>query len=209
METLWLFALLVFGIIAMPGMDMAFVLSSALADGRRGGMAALGGIVAGGFAHVLMGAAGIALLLQAVPAAYNALLLAGAAYVGWIAWNLWRHPGALADVPTAAPRSPRQTFGRALATCLLNPKAYIFTVAVFPQFLRPGEVPLAVQATAMWLIVAATQVLVYGAVALGADGLRRRLLRSERAQHRLARNVALLLAGTALWSLWHGWPGAA
>ena len=62
METLWLFALLVFGIIAVPGMDMAFVLSSALADGRRGGFAALAGIVTGGFAHVLMGALGVGLL---------------------------------------------------------------------------------------------------------------------------------------------------
>ena len=154
METLWLFALLVFGIIAMPGMDMAFVLSSALADGRRGGVAALTGIVAGGLVHVLMGTLGIGLLLQAFPAAYRALLVAGALYLAWIAWSLWRDPGAVGEVAAAAPRSAQQTLLRALATCLLNPKAYLFMVAVFPQFLRPGAIPLALQAAVLWLVIA-------------------------------------------------------
>lgn len=204
METLWLFALLVFGIIAVPGMDMAFVLSSALADGRRGGFAALAGIVTGGFAHVLMGALGVGLLLQAVPAAFQVLLAAGALYLAWIAWNLWRHASALGDVAPAAHRSPRRTFARALATCLLNPKAYVFTVAVFPQFLRPGVVPLALQAAAMWLIIAVTQIVVYGSVAAGASRLRERLVQSAGRQVQLARSLALLLAATAAWSLWHG-----
>jgi len=204
METIWLFALLVFGIIALPGMDMAFVLASSLAGGRRGGFAALAGIVAGGLAHVVMGVLGVGLLLQALPAAYRVLLLAGAAYLAWIAWNLWRHPGALTEIPDTMRRTQRQTFWRALATCLLNPKAYVFMVAVFPQFLRPGQGPLALQAAALWAVIAVTQVLVYGAVALGADGLRVRLARSAARQVLLARQVALLLGGTAVWAFWNG-----
>ena len=56
---LWLFFVLVLGIIALPGMDMAFVLGSTLVDGRRGGLAALAGIVAGGVAHTAMAALGV------------------------------------------------------------------------------------------------------------------------------------------------------
>lgn len=208
MQTLWLFALLVLGIIALPGMDMAFVLSSALAGGRRSGVAALAGIVAGGGAHVVMGTLGVGLLLQAAPAAYRALLLAGAVYLAWIAWNLWRQPGALGEVAATARRPRHETFVRAFVTCLLNPKAYLFMVAVFPQFLRPGQGPLALQAAVLWIIIAVTQVLVYGAVALGADGLRTRLARSARRQMLLARAVALLLAATAAWGLWQGWASA-
>ncbi|RYY94578.1 MAG: LysE family translocator [Comamonadaceae bacterium] len=204
METLWLFALLVFGIIAMPGMDMALVLSSALADGRRGGFAAVLGLVAGSLAHVVMGALGVGLLLRAFPDAYRLLLLAGALYLGWIAWNIWTYAGAMGTVEVAAPRSSSRTFGRALATCLLNPKAYVFMVAVFPQFLRPGEASLAGQAAVLWAIIAATQVVVYGAVALGAGSLRLRLAGSASTQVLLARQVAVLLAGTAVWGVWHG-----
>ena len=208
MDALWLFALLVFGIIALPGMDMAFVLSSTLADGRRGGFAALAGIVVGGMAHVAMGTLGIGLLLQTFPAAFNALLVSGALYVAWIGWNLWRQPGALGEVDAGASRSPRQTFVRALATCLLNPKAYVFTVAVFPQFMHPERGSLLAQALAMSAIIMATQVAVYGGVALGAAGLRRRLVHSADGQVLLGRGVALLLVATAVWALWHSWQRA-
>jgi threonine/homoserine/homoserine lactone efflux protein len=205
MDPLWLFALLVFGIIAMPGMDMAFVLSSALADGRKGGFAAVAGIVAGGMAHVVMGTLGVGLVLQALPAAFNLLLTAGALYVGWIGWSLWRHPASLGAVESGGSRTAAQAFRRALATCLLNPKAYVFMVAVFPQFVRPDQGSLTAQAVVLGAIIVATQVLVYGAVALGADGLRIRLLHSAERQKTLARGVALLLAGTAAWALLHGW----
>jgi len=52
---LWLFFVLVLGIIALPGMDMAFVLGSTLVDGFKGGVAALAGVVAGGVAHIQPG----------------------------------------------------------------------------------------------------------------------------------------------------------
>jgi len=201
METLWLFTLLVFGIIVMPGVDMAFVLSSALAGGRRAGLAAVGGIVAGGLAHVVMGALGVGLLLRAWPAAYSLLLVAGALYLAWIAWAIWRHAGALSQVPVGARRPQARTFLLAVTTCLLNPKAYLFMVAVFPQFLRPDSPSLAGQAAVLWAIIAMTQVLVYGTVAVGAQGLRARLARSAGAQVALSRQVALLLAGTAAWTL--------
>lgn len=203
METLWLYTLLVFGIIAMPGVDMAFVLSSALAGGRRSGLAAVAGIVAGGLAHIVMGVLGVGLLLRAWPAAYSLLLAAGALYLARIAWSIWRHAGALSQVPLAPRRPQAQTFLRALATCLLNPKAYLFMVAVFPQFLRPDGPPLAGQAAVLWAITAAMQVLVYGAVAVGAERLRTRLAQSAGAQIALSRQVALLLAGTAAWTLVH------
>ena len=70
--------MLVLGIIALPGMDMAFVLGSTLVDGRRGGLAALAGIVAGGVAHTAMAALGVGLVLRAVPALLTLMLVAGA-----------------------------------------------------------------------------------------------------------------------------------
>lgn len=207
-QHLWLFALFVFGIIAVPGMDMAFVLSSALVDGRRAGFAAVAGLVAGGAVHVAMGTLGVGLLLQLLPAAFNALLMTGALYVAWLGVGLWRSPVTLAEVHAAASCSLHRTFARALATCLLNPKAYLFMVAVFPQFLRPERGAALAQAVVLGAIIAFTQVLIYGAVAMAAGGLRRGLARNLLAQTMLARAVAVLLMGTAAWTLWQGWPRA-
>lgn len=205
MEHLWLFALFVFGVIVLPGMDMAFVLASALAGGRRSGLAAVAGMVAGGAVHTLMGALGVGLLLRLVPAAFDAVLAAGALYVAWMGASLWRSPATLAQGGEPPPRSGRATLVRAMATCLLNPKAYLFMVAVFPQFVRPAQGHVAAQVVAMGAIIAAAQALVYGGVALGAGSLRGYLATTVAAQARIARAVALLLLGTSAWVLGTGW----
>ncbi|HZY17283.1 MAG TPA: LysE family translocator [Ramlibacter sp.] len=208
MEALWLYALLVAGIIAVPGMDMAFVLSSALVGGRRAGFAAVAGLMAGGVAHAALATVGVGLVLQQFPAASTALLTAGALYVGWIGWQLWRTPAVLSATPGDTARSWRATFLRALATCLLNPKAYLFTFAVFPQFLGPGDVPLALRALALGAITAAVQCVIYGSVAAGADWSRRGWLRSPASQQAIGRAVGLLLMAMAASTLWQAWSGA-
>ena len=63
---LWLFFALVFGIVVLPGMDMAFVLGSALAGGRRTGLAAVAGLVVAGACQVVVGTLGVSALLAVV-----------------------------------------------------------------------------------------------------------------------------------------------
>jgi threonine/homoserine/homoserine lactone efflux protein len=202
---LWLYFVMVVGIIVLPGMDMAFVMASALVDGRPGGMSAVAGIVLGGVIHVLMGATGVALVLLSAPGLFNALLLAGALYVAWMGVSLLRGASALAEVRTGAPRTLRATFGRAVLTCLLNPKAYVFMLAVFPQFLRVEYGSLVAQTLALGSITALTQVAVYGAVALGAARARVWLRDNAQAQVRLGKWVGVLLMGVAVWTAWQGW----
>jgi threonine/homoserine/homoserine lactone efflux protein len=157
---------------------------------------------------------GVALLLRLWPAAFNALLLAGAAYMLWVGWQIlrsappWREAAAAQDTP-APPAAPAAAshgavFRRALATCLLNPKAYAFSLAVFPAFVRSGERALWQQALLLGTIVAANQVLVYGSVALAAAGAGR-LLGSGRVQRWMPRLVGPLLMGAALVTPVLGW----
>ena len=207
-----LYFVLVAGVILLPGMDMAYVLGSALARGPRAGLAAVAGTMAGGVVHLAAGAFGVGLLLLSAPALYRAVLLAGALYMAWLGVSLWRSAEALglpdlAAGPPAA-RGHGATFGAAMATCLLNPKAYVFMLAVFPQFLRPGQGPLFVQALLLGGITAATQAGVYGSVALGAGWLRGSLKRHPAAPRRLGRAAAVLLVSAAAVTLWQGWQGA-
>ena len=201
---LWLFAVLVFGIVALPGMDMVLVLASSLADGRSSGFAATAGIVAGGMMHVAMGALGVGLLLQRSPLAFDTLLVAGSLYIAWMGIGLLRSRDALtrlADVPS---RPLSRTFGRAVTTCLLNPKAYVFMIAVFPQFIVPRVGALAPQALVLGAIIAATQLFVYGLVAQTAARLRDWLRTSTAAQARFGRAVGVLLLAAAALTLHSG-----
>jgi threonine/homoserine/homoserine lactone efflux protein len=91
---------------------------------------------------------------------------------------------------------------------LLNPKAYVFMLAVFPQFMRAEYGSIVGQAVWLGAIISFTQVLVYGAVVFAAVRLRGWLLRSGGAQVMLGRAVGGLLLVTATWTALQGWhPG--
>ena len=205
MDHLWLYAVLVFGIIALPGMDMAFVLASALAGGRAMGFAAVLGFILGGAAHVALSAIGIGLVFQQFPAAFNAMLLAGSAYVAWLGWGLLRSSSAFGDFHSVQRIGAVKTFGRAVLTCMLNPKAYVFMLAVFPQFLKPERGGLVAQASTLWLIGSTAQLLVYGSLALAAAHSRQWLQGSSKWQIAFARVLGVLFIGMAVWRLAMGW----
>jgi threonine/homoserine/homoserine lactone efflux protein len=201
---LWIFFGLVFSIVILPGMDMAFVLGSALVGGRRAGLAAVLGLIAGGICHVTIAASGLAVVLTLFASAFNALLLAGALYVAWIGYGLWRSTTGVA-LDTGQPlRSPAGTFSRAAMTNLLNPKAYVFMLAVFPQFVRPDR-SIAGQAVVLGAIISVTQGAVYGMVALAADRLRDWLRTNPRANRGIARTVGALLVLVAAFTVVEGW----
>ena len=204
--SLSLFAALVFGIVVLPGLDMAFVMGSSLSAGRRHGFAAVAGVVAGGIGHVVMTTLGISVLLKLIPGAFNALLLGGAIYIAWIGISLCRSKSAfgLENRTDAAP-SAWVTFRRGALTCLMNPKAYLFMLAVFPQFLHAEYGPLWMQALALWLIIASMQVAVYGAIAAAAAQARGWLVQRPGAGLIAARVVGAVLVAAGLATAFEGW----
>jgi len=166
---LWLYFVVVFGIIALPGLDMAFVMASSLLGGRRAGLAAVAGIVAGGFCHLAMGALGAAVVLKLWPALFDLMLVGGAVYIAWMGVSFLRSSSVFRPSAAAAVVAPGTTFRRAMVTSLVNPKAYIFMLAIFPQFLKPALGPVWIQAGLLGAITSLTQVLVYGILALLAS----------------------------------------
>jgi len=213
-HSLWVFFVLTFGIIILPGLDMAFIVGTAVAAGARAGAVALAGIVVGGVLHVLLNLSGLAALLLWWPAAFNVLLLAGSAYMAWIGWGMlrsaWRPaaPAADAAAPTAPaglPRSSLALFGRGLLNCLLNPKAYAFMLAVFPAYLQTEERSVAAQAALLGAIIAGNQIVIYGLFLLGAVSTRRLAAPGAGAQRGLLLAVGLLLIAAAAASVIGAW----
>lgn len=204
---LWLFFLLVFGVVLLPGMDMAYILGSALSGGRRAGLMALAGVMAGAVVHVIAGVLGISVLLKLYPAAFKSMLLAGALYIAWIGWSILRSASAFKPGAGLALRPPWLTFRQGMLSCLMNPKAYLFMLAVFPQFLRPEYGVLWIQGVVMWLIIAVNQAGVYGGIALAADGVRRWLLQEPASAMMVSRTVGAMLMLAALFTALEGWRG--
>lgn len=207
-ENLWLFFILLFGIIIVPGMDMLFVLANALTGGGNRGLAATGGIMTGGMVHTLNGAVGVGLLMHFVPILYNPLLIAGAVYMAYIGLTLIRSSIKVGQGGPAGSRSAWKAFRQGLVICLINPKAYLFVFAVYPQFLKPAYGPIWMQAAIMGLMTVATQFAVYGGLAVSAGRSRNLLVANPRATIFAGRAAGLLLVVVSVLTAWHGLKAA-
>ncbi|MDL2407659.1 LysE family translocator [Rhizobium calliandrae] len=207
-ENLWLYFLLLFGIIIVPGMDMLFVLANSLTGGSNRGLAAAGGIMLGGAVHSLNGALGVSLLMHFVPILFNPLLVAGAAYMAFIGITLMRSSITVGHDGPAGSRSAWRAFLQGAVTCLINPKAYLFMLAVYPQFLKPDYGPIWIQATIMGLMTIATQFAVYGGLAVTAGRSRDLLVANPRATVLAGRAAGLLLFAVSMFTIWEGWKTA-
>ncbi|MGG6894498.1 MULTISPECIES: LysE family translocator [Rhizobium] len=203
-ENLWLFFLLLLGIIIVPGMDMLFVLANSLTGGSNRGLAATGGIMLGGVVHSLNGAVGIGLLMHFVPVLFNPLLIAGGAYMAFIGYTLMRSSITVGHDGPAASRSTWKAFRQGAVTCLINPKAYLFIFAVYPQFLKPEYGPVWIQATIMGAMTIATQFAVYGGLAITAGRSRNLLVANPRATAFAGRSAGLLLVAVSVFTVCMG-----
>jgi threonine/homoserine/homoserine lactone efflux protein len=201
---LWLFFGIVLGVVLLPGLDMAYVLATSLAGGRRAGFAAVGGIVMAGFGHVALAVLGIATVLALAPTAFNLLLVVGTLYVAWIGVSLSR-TGVTFGGPGDAARSIVVAFRRGALTNLLNPKAYVFMLAIFPQFVRADLGPMWRQALVLGAIIAATQTAVYGAIALAAARVRAWLESRPRVLLQIGRVIGVALIACAVFTAVEGW----
>lgn len=198
---LWIFFLLVVGIIALPGSDIAFVIGNTLAGGRRSSVAALSGIVLGGMAHSAMAYLGIGLILQAVPGAFSVMLYGGAAYLVWLGYQLLKTEPGARSAHSATARSWFNTFGQGIITCLLNPKAYFFMFAIFPQFIQPEKGSFGMQVIILGLIIALVQIAIYGGSAWSMSKLTSRISNGRALEIKLSRVMGVFLIAIAALSV--------
>jgi threonine/homoserine/homoserine lactone efflux protein len=135
---LLIFALAALGMVLTPGPNMMYLVSRSICQGRTAGLISLMGVVLGFLFYMFTAALGLTALLFAIPLAYIAIKLTGAAYLLWIAWNTIK-PGARAvfEVRDLPEDSRLKLFQMGLFTSLLNPKIAVFYMAILPQFIKP------------------------------------------------------------------------
>lgn len=156
-----LFALTALVLVLTPGPNMIYCVSRALSQGRSAGLISLAGVLLGFVAHLLAATLGLTAVLTAVPFAFDALRIAGAAYLLWLAWDALRPGGSTPFVARQLPvDAPGRLFRMGLLTNLLNPKVAIFYLSFFPQFLHPERGSVLLQS----LQLGAIQIVVSGTV---------------------------------------------
>ncbi|MCO7255682.1 LysE family translocator [Dickeya oryzae] len=136
----WLpFAAIALGLVLTPGPNMIYLLSRTVCQGRRAGLVSLSGVALGFLFYMTAAALGITAIVMAVPLAYDALRIAGALYLLWLAWQAIRGGASPFQLRQLKPDSNRRLFVMGLVTNLLNPKAAVLYLSLLPQFIRPEQ----------------------------------------------------------------------
>lgn len=193
------FALLSLGMVLTPGPNMVYVVSRSICQGRRAGLISLGGVGVAFVVYMLAAALGITSLLMAVPFAYDTLRLAGAAYLGYLAWQALkpggRSPFAVQSLPID---SPRRLFAMGFMTNLLNPKVALLYLSLLPQFIDPTRGSVFAQAVLLGSVQIAISLSVNGMLAIAAGSIARFLGTRPAWLAVQRRLMGTMLAGLAL-----------
>jgi len=166
------FALIALGMVLTPGPNMVYLISRSICQGRVAGLISLGGVAFGFLFYMLCAAFGITTLLLAVPHAYDAIRMAGAAYLLWLAWQALRSGGRSPfEVRELPVDGPRKLFLMGFLTNLLNPKIAVMYLSLLPQFIDPARGSVLGQALALGSTQIVISVLVNATIAVSAASI--------------------------------------
>lgn len=143
---IWTYVLGTIFIVLLPGPNSLYVLSVAARRGIVAGYRGACGIFLGDAILMVLSATGVASLLKTNPAFFLVVKYAGAIYLAWLglglmrgAWKRWHDQPLPACAPPAVSRSDlSRPFHTALVISLLNPKAILFFISFFIQFVDPS-----------------------------------------------------------------------
>lgn len=190
--TLAAFAAAAMVLIAVPGPDMLFLVSQGTVYGRAAGIAAGLGLATGNLVHTALVTLGAAALFEATPDAFEALQMAGVAYLLWLAATTAQaasrttattapqaHAGATASAGAALREpTPLTVFRRGALLNALNPKVVLFFLAFLPQFVEPDEGPVWMQTVTLGVLFAAMVAASYGPLGAVAGYVGARITRA-------------------------------
>ncbi len=168
------FLLAVLLISASPGPAMALIFRRAALRGLRGAVPTVLGLEVGLYLWALFAGAGFAALVAASEVAYLVLRVVGAAVLLLLgiralrtAWRDRGHGPTAGEVPVGAGgRRWATSFGEGLLVQLANPKAAVFMIAFYPQFV-PADGPVFATTALLGLLQITVETVLYLGLAAG------------------------------------------
>ncbi len=169
-----------------PGPNVLLVAAGAAHNGVRATLPHIIGIACGFAVMILLVGTGLAVPLAAYPAAQAAMRWIGAAWIGWIAWQI-----ATSRPPGEGPPRPPMSFLAAAMFQWVNPKAWMLALGMITAWSIPGQpmLPQFIQMAAIFGLVGAPCSLVWAVLGDQAG----RFLRSPRHIHAFNITMAILL----------------
>lgn len=179
-----------------PGPSIAALVSRVITNGFRDVLPFLAAMWVGEIVWMTLAVSGLSSLAQAFGTGFSILRVAGAAYLIYLAWKMWRAPSDWTS-GNEIPRSGGvKMFGAGLMVTFGNPKIMVFYLALVPTI-----VPLHQMTVVTWAELAAVMLIILMAIDLSWSLLAtraRKLLASRRARRAANRVSAVTMAGAAV-----------
>jgi leucine efflux protein len=187
---LWTYVVASVLIILLPGPNSLYVLSVASRRGRRDGFKAAAAVFCGDSVIMIATAAGLASVFATSPLVYNLVRWAGVVYLADLAfglirggvksWRAARRGDPVEEAPAPELSANERPFMRALIASLLNPKAILFFVSFFVQFVDPAYAYPVLSYGVLYVIIQAFSMAYLTTLILAGDGLAQAFRRRRR-----------------------------
>ncbi|KDN84511.1 leucine efflux protein LeuE [Kitasatospora cheerisanensis] len=191
-------------IVLLPGPNSLYVLSVAARKGVRTGYRAACGVFLGDLTLISLTSLGAASLLRANPAVFAVVKFGGAAYLLWIglgmlraARQMWRERATAVAADPAELEDTERPFRRALVISLLNPKAILFLLSFFTQFVDTSYGAPALSFALLGGVLQTFSFLYLSLLIFTGTSLANAFRRRKRLSAGLTSSVAVLFAGFA------------
>ena len=166
-----------------PGPAKLYLAGVSLGRGAPYGILVALGILASDLLHVTVSSLGVGVVLERHPLLFDALRIAGAAYLTWLAISAFREAVAPSDSTQrdAAGTDPNgkgglHLFSSGLLINVLNPLAIVFYLSLLPQFVsREIPSPAAIQMLAAGTLMVTLFFVFHVAISLTGGTVHRRL----------------------------------
>jgi len=181
-------------VVLVPGTGVIYTVSNGLFLGRRASIAAAMGCTLGIVPHLAASVLGLSAILHMSAVAFQSVKFAGAAYLVYLAWSMWRETGSLKfDSPSSRSESWAIAL-RGFLINILNPKLSIFFLAFLPLFVSPDAVSPTwhmIGLSAIFMVMTLVIFMIYG---ISANGVRRYVVNSPGRISTLRRTLAATFA---------------
>lgn len=192
------FLLTSLAIVLIPGTGVIYTITTGLTRKWRAGIAAAVGCTLGIIPHITASILGLSAILNMSAQVFSLIKYAGAAYLLYLAWNMWREAGTLEISGEGTESGTLQIILKAVTINLLNPKLTIFFFTFLPLFISEDSASTTSDMILLSVVFMLMTLVIFILYGLLASAISAWLLRSSKMMKRFQQASGLVLAGFAV-----------
>ncbi len=167
-------------VVLLPGTGVIYTVSNGLFSGKRASIAAALGCTLGIVPHLTASILGLSAILHMSSLIFQTIKYAGALYLLYLAWAMWRDTGAVQFDSSRQNNGLGSIIGRGILINILNPKLSLFFFAFLPLFISTHSISPTIQMVLLSSVFMVMTFIVFILYGLFANAVRTYFIHSSK-----------------------------